>query len=42
MCYVHNIDIVLVFLLNSHLTGEDASVVSKKMSDQMENIIDMR
>ncbi|XP_076438241.1 DNA polymerase epsilon catalytic subunit A-like [Babylonia areolata] len=29
-------------MLTSHLTGEDTSAVSKKLSDQMENIIDIR
>ncbi|XP_070201892.1 DNA polymerase epsilon catalytic subunit A-like [Littorina saxatilis] len=29
-------------MLTTHLTGIDASAVSKKMSDQMENIIDIR
>ena len=42
ICFVYIIGIALLFFLNSHLTGEDASAVSKKMSDQMENIIDMR
>ncbi|KAL8598378.1 hypothetical protein ACOMHN_032655 [Nucella lapillus] len=29
-------------MLTSHLTGEDSSAVSKKLADQMENIIDIR